>query len=64
MVSGHEIEILANQYHSSRSSRSASRWPQFSCLAMAQRTGRCSLRDIVECWMLVGDVLPGVLEGV
>ena len=49
MVSRHEFEALANQHHSGRSFRSASRWSQFSCLVMAQLTGRCSLGDIVDC---------------
>jgi hypothetical protein len=48
MVSRHEFETLAKKHHSGRSFRSASRWSQFSCLVMAQLTGRCSLRDIVD----------------
>ena len=48
MVSRHEFETLAKEHHSGRSFRSASRWSQFSCLVMAQLTGRCSLRDIVD----------------
>jgi len=48
MVSRHEFESLARQHHSGRAFRKASRWSQFTCLVMAQLTGRCSLRDIVE----------------
>jgi putative transposase len=43
----HEFETLANQYHSGRRFRSASRWSQFVALALAQLSGRTSLRDIV-----------------
>ena len=49
LVPRHEFELLANQHHSGRSFRKASRWAQFTCLVVAQLTGRCSLRDIVEC---------------
>ena len=49
IVPRHEFEALANQHHSGRSFRKASRWAQFTCLVVAQLTGRCSLRDIVEC---------------
>ena len=48
LVPRHEFESLAKQYHSGRAFRKASRWSQFTCLVMAQLTGRCSLRDIVE----------------
>jgi putative transposase len=44
----HEFETLANQHHSGRSFRTASRWSQFVTMAMAQLAGRNSLRDIVE----------------
>ena len=44
----HEFETLANQHHSGRSFRTASRWSQFVSLAMAQLSGRSSLRDMVE----------------
>jgi Transposase DDE domain/Domain of unknown function (DUF4372) len=43
----HEFETLANQHHSGRRFRSASRWSQFVALALAQLSGRTSLRDIV-----------------
>ena len=43
----HEFETLANQYQSGRRFRSASRWSQFVALALAQLSGRTSLRDIV-----------------
>jgi len=48
LVSRHEFEALAKQHHSGRSFRTASRWSQFVSLAMAQLSGRNSLRDIVE----------------
>ncbi len=44
----HEIETLAKQYHTGRSFRTASIWSQFVTLALAQLSGRNSLRDIVE----------------
>jgi hypothetical protein len=47
-VPRHEFEALAKQHHSGRSFRTASRWSQFVTLAMAQLSGRKSLRDIVE----------------
>ena len=48
LVPRHEFEVLAIAHHSGRAFRSTSRWSQFTCLVMAQLTGRCSLRDIVE----------------
>jgi hypothetical protein len=48
LVPRHEFEQLANQHHSGRSFRSASRWSQFVAMTMAQLSGRHSLRDIVE----------------
>lgn len=48
IVPRHEFETLANRHHTGRSFRSASRWSQFVTLAMAQLSGRISLRDIVE----------------
>ena len=47
-VPRHEFETLANEHHSGRSFRKASRWSQFVTLSLAQLTGRSSLRDIVE----------------
>ena len=44
----HEFETLAKQHHSGRSFRTATRWSQFVTMAMAQLSGRNSLRDIVE----------------
>lgn len=44
----HEFETLAKQHHSERSFRTASRWSQFVTMAMAQLSGRNSLRDIVD----------------
>ena len=46
-VPRHEFETLANEHHSGRSFRKASRWSQFVTLSLAQLTGRNSLRDIV-----------------
>ncbi|MEM7518889.1 MAG: IS4 family transposase, partial [Planctomycetota bacterium] len=43
----HEFETLAREHHQGRKLRSMSRWSQFLSLAMAQLTGRASLRDIV-----------------
>ncbi len=48
LIPRHEFEVLANQHHSGRSFRTASRWSQFVTMAMAQLSGRNSLRDIVE----------------
>ncbi len=45
---GCKFETLARQHHSERSFRTASRWPQFVTMAMAQLAGRTSLRDIVD----------------
>ncbi len=44
----HEFERLAKQHHSGRSFRTASRWSQFVTMAMAQLSGRHSLRDIID----------------
>jgi hypothetical protein len=46
-VPRHEFEALANEHHSGRPFRKASRWSQFVTLSLAQLTGRNSLRDIV-----------------
>ena len=48
LVPRHEFETLANQYHSGRCFRTASRWSQFVAMTMAQLSGRNSLRDIVD----------------
>lgn len=48
LIPRHEFETLANQYHSGRAFRKASRWSQFVTMSMAQLSGRISLRDIVE----------------
>jgi len=48
LIPRHEFETLANQHHSGRSFRTASRWSQFVTMAMAPLAGRNSLRDIVE----------------
>jgi putative transposase len=48
LIPRHEFETLANQHHSGRSFRTASRWSQCVTLMMAQLSGRNSLRDIVD----------------
>ena len=48
MVPRHEFESLANQHHSGRSFRTASRWSQFVTMSIAQLSGRTSLRDVVD----------------
>lgn len=48
LIPRHEFEALAKQHHTGRSFRTASRWSQFVSMAMAQLSGRSSLRDIVE----------------
>lgn len=48
LVSRHEFESLAQQHHSGRAFRSATRWSQFVTLMIAQLSGRSSLRDIIE----------------
>lgn len=48
LIPRHEFETLAKQHHSGRSFRTASRWSQFVIMAMAQLSGRNSLRDIAE----------------
>jgi putative transposase len=46
-VPRHEFETLANQHHSGRRFRKASRWSQFVAMSMAQLSGRTSLGDVV-----------------
>jgi DDE family transposase/uncharacterized protein DUF4372 len=46
-VPRHEFESLASRHHSGRAFRTATRWSQFVTMAMAQLSGRISLRDIV-----------------
>lgn len=48
LVPRHEFETLAQQHHSGRAFRTASRWSQFVTLTLAQLSGRSSLRDIVD----------------
>ncbi len=48
MIPRHEFEVLANQHHSGRRFRKASRWSQFVAMTMAQLSGRSSLRDIIS----------------
>lgn len=48
LIPRHEFDTLANQHHSGRPFRKASRWSQFVTMMVAQLSGRNSLRDIVE----------------
>lgn len=48
LIPRHEFEALANKHHAGRSFRKASRWSQFITMAIAQLSGRNSLRDIVD----------------
>ena len=48
IISRHEFETLANQYHSGRKFRTASRWSQFVTMVVAQVSGRQSLRDVID----------------
>jgi len=50
LIPRHEFETLSNQHHSGRSFRTATRWSQFISMAMAQLSGRNSLRDIANNW--------------
>jgi len=44
----HEFETLANQHHTGCKLRKMTRWSQFVAMALAQLSGRSSLRDIVS----------------
>jgi len=48
LIPRHEFERLANQHHSGRAFRTASRWSQFVFMAIGQLSGRKSLRDVVD----------------
>ena len=48
LVCRHEFESLAKSHHSGQKLRKTSRWAQFVSLAIAQLSGRTSLRDIVS----------------
>ena len=48
LVPRHEFEREARRHHRGRKLRSMSRWSQFAAMAMAQLSGRSSLRDIVS----------------
>ena len=48
LVSRHEFERDARRHHKGRKLRSMSRWSQLAAMAMAQLSGRCSLRDVVS----------------
>ena len=47
-VPRHEFETLSNQHHEGRRLRKMTRWSQFIAMALAQLTGRNSLRDVVS----------------
>lgn len=47
-VPRHEFETLANQHHQGRKLRKMTRWSQFISMALAQLSGRSSLRDVVS----------------
>lgn len=44
----HEFESLADEHHSGRKFRKCSRWSQFVAMALAQLSGRISLRDVIS----------------
>lgn len=48
LVPRHEFERLARQHHRGHRLRAIRRWDQFIALAVAQLTGRSSLRDLVS----------------
>ena len=48
LIPRHEFDKLANQHHTGRSFRKASRWSQLVTMMIAQLSGRHSLRDIVD----------------
>jgi putative transposase len=48
LVPRHEFETLANQHHEGRKLRKLTRWSQFVAMALAQLSGRSSLRDVVS----------------
>ena len=48
LVPRHEFEQAAGRHHEGRRLRSMSRWSQFLSMAVAQLSGRCSLRDLVS----------------
>ena len=43
-----EFETLANQHHERRVMRKMTRWSQFVAMALAQFSGRASLRDVAS----------------
>ena len=48
MIPRHEFETLAKQHHEGRKLRKMTRWSQFISMALAQLSGRSSLRDVVN----------------
>ncbi len=47
LIPRHEFEAAASRHHQGRKLRSITRWDQLLALAVAQLTGRTSLRDLV-----------------
>jgi hypothetical protein len=48
LVPRHEFETLANRHHEGRKLRKITHWSQFVAMALAQLSGRSSLRDVVS----------------
>lgn len=48
LVPRHEFENLVNRHHEGRKLRKMTRWSQFVAMALAQLSGRSSLRDVVS----------------
>lgn len=48
LVPRHEFEGLARRHHQGRKLRKMTRWSQFAALALAQVSGRSSLRDVIS----------------
>ena len=48
LVPRHEFETLANEHHAGRKLRKMTRWSQFVAMALAQFSGRASLRDVAS----------------
>lgn len=48
LVPRHEFEALVNQHHEGRKLHKMTRWSQFVSMALAQLSGRTSLRDVVS----------------
>lgn len=48
LIPRHEFETLSNQHHTGQKLRKMTRWSQFVSMAMAQLSGRVSLRDLIS----------------